>query len=254
MCLSRTLARLVVAASLFALWSEALGQGQPCSRLQATAGAAGYQLRSGDARCEGFYHSPVAGESLELLSLTSGQIDYQVRSDGAVHITVPNVGALNAVEIQVQARALPLGTYYLMESSIPSAGLMKWPMAPVLAPAQLTPDSIGVIGWVHKDEHRILVPVVVSDRPSPMANGKSLTAILRSSIDLDELLWRSWRSSSSEKPTEWKKRADGAGALRAGQPVELELEPGKGVRIVEVVAKVSNSDRWLPLKRQVFEP
>jgi len=254
MYLTRTLARLTAAASLFAFWSEALGQVRSCSPLQAVAGAAGYQLRSGDSRCEGFYQSPVAGASLELLSLTSGPIEYQIRSDGAVHITAPNVGPLNSAEIQVQARALPLGTYYLMESSVPSAGSMKWPMGPVLAPAKLTPDSIGVTGWVEKDEGRILVPVLVSERPSPTASKRSIIAILRSSIDLDELHWRSWLNTSSGKPPEWKKRGEGARALRAGQPIELELEPGKGVRVVEVVAKVSNSDRWLPLKRQVFEP
>jgi hypothetical protein len=254
MCLSRTLARLVAAAFIFALWSEALGQVRSCSRFQAVGGAAGYQLRPGDPRCEGFYQSPVAGESLELLSLTSGSIDYQISSDGSVHITAPNVGALNFAEIQVQAKALPLGTYYLMESSIPSAGLMKWPMAPVLAPAKLTPDSIGVIGWVDRDERKIFVPVLVSERPSLTSTKKLIIAILRASIDLDELLSRSWPTTGSENPPKWKKRGDGARAIRAGQPIELELEPSKGLRIVEFVAKVSNSDRWLPLKLQVFEP
>ncbi len=254
MRLTRTLARLAVAASLFAVWSEAFGQIRSCSRLQAVAGAAGYQLRPGDLRCEGFYQSPVAGESLELLSLTAGPINYQVRADGAVHITAPNVGALNAAEVHVQARALPLGTYYLMESSIPSAGLMKWPMAPVLSPARLTPDSIGVTGWVEKDGRRIFVPVLVSEPSSPTPGGKSIIAILRSSIDLDELLWRSWPNAGSGKPPEWKKRGNGIRTLRAGQPIALELEPGKGVVIVEVAAKAGNSDRWLSLKRQVFEP
>jgi hypothetical protein len=254
MYLTRKLVRLVATASLFGLWSEALGQVRSCSRLQPVGGAAGYQLRSGDSRCEGFYQSPVAGESLELLSLTSGRIDYRIHDDGTVHITAPNVSALNSAEIQVQARALPLGTYYLMESSIPSAGLMKWPMAPILAPAKLTPDTIGVIGWVEKDERRILVPVLVSERPSPRESGKSIIALLRSSIDLDALLWRSWPNNSSEKPPEWKRLGNGPRALRGGQPIEVELEPGKGIRMVEVVAKASNSDRWLALKRQVFEP
>jgi hypothetical protein len=254
MRLTGTLPRLAVAASLVAFWSQAFGQTRSCSRLQAVAGAAGYQLRPGDLRCEGFYQSPVAGESLELLSLTLGRISYQVRADGAVHIAAPDVGALNAAEIEVQARALPLGTYYLMESSVPSAGLMKWPMAPVLSPARLTPDSIGVTGWVEKDGRRIFVPVLVSEPSSPPPRGKSIIAILRSSSDLDQLLWRSWPNTSSEKAPEWKKRGDGTRMLRAGQPIELELEPGKGVRIVEVVAKARNSDRWLSLKRQVFEP
>jgi hypothetical protein len=252
--MTRTLAQLTAAASLFAFWSEVLGEIQACSPLQAVAGAVGYQLRSGDSRCEGFYQSPVAGASLELLSLTSGPIAYQIRSDGAVHITAPNLGPLNSAEIQVQAKALPLGTYYLMESSVPSAGSMKWPMGPVLAPAKLTPDSIGVTGWIEKDGRRIFVPVLVSEHPSAIATKTSIIAILRSSVDLDELLWRIWLNSISEKPPEWKKGKERAGALRAGQPIKLELEPGTGVRILEVVAKVSNSDRWLPLKRQVFEP
>ena len=254
MRLSRTLARLVVAAPLFALGSEALGQIRSCSRLQAVAGAAGYQLRPEICGARGSTSLPSPERALNFLSLTSGPVDYQLRDNGSVRITAPNVGALNSAEIQVQAKALPLGTYYLMESSIPSAGLMKWPMAAVLAPARLTPDSIGVVGWVDRDENGILVPVSVSERAPPTASRKSIIAIVRSSIDLDELLWRSWRNASSEKTPEWKKRGDATRAVRAGQPIELELEPGKGVRTVQIAAKVSNSDRWLQLKRQVFEP
>lgn len=251
MFLTHTLVRLIAAASLFVPLPEALGQIRSCSRVQAVGGSAGYQLRSGDSRCEGFYQSPVAGESVELLSLTTGRIDYKIHADGTVHITAPNVSALNSTEVRVQAKALPLGTYYLMESSIPSAGLMKWPMAPILAPAKLTPDTIGVVGWVDKDEHRILVPVLVSEHASLTESGRSIIALLRSSIDLDALLWRSWPDGKSEKPPEWKKLGNG---VRAGQPIEVELEPGKGIRMIEVAAKASNSDRWLALKRQVFQP
>jgi hypothetical protein len=245
---------LVVVACLVAWWSEATAQERPCSKLQAVAGAAGYQLRPGDPRCEGFYQSPVSGGSLELLSLTANSVDYRLLDNGTLRISAPNVGALNSAEVQVQARALPLGTYYRMDAIIPSAGSMSWPMAPVLAPAQLTADTIGVIGWIERDAGMVLVPVLVSEQPPPAGSGKLIIAILRSSIDLDELRWRSWLDGDSDKPREWKKLADNANALRAGQPIQLKLDTGKGFRLIEVAAKANNSDRWLSLRRRMFEP
>jgi hypothetical protein len=208
----------------------------------------------GDARCEGFYQSPVSAGGLELVSLTAGAVDYKLRSDGTVHITALHARALNSADVRVQARALPLGTYYRMDAPIPASGSMAWPMTAVLAPAKLTADTIGVIAWFRNGTDQVFVPVAVSDRPPPTAGPTSIVAILRSPVDLDELRWRSRRDNSSGKPSEWKKFETGAHALRAGQSIRLELASAQGAGLVEVSAKTAKSDRWLSLQMRVFEP
>jgi hypothetical protein len=58
---------------------EAIAQDQQkCASLQPVAGASGYKLRPGDVRCEGFYQSPVSGARVELFSLTSGALNYDL--------------------------------------------------------------------------------------------------------------------------------------------------------------------------------
>jgi hypothetical protein len=73
----------------------------------------GYQYREGPARCEGLYQSPVAGESLEFLSLASGDISYDLHVDKILVVTIPDVSQFGATQVNIEARALPLGTYYI---------------------------------------------------------------------------------------------------------------------------------------------
>jgi hypothetical protein len=230
----------------------AWAQDHSCPKLRAVGGSTGYQLRSGDARCEGFYQSPVSGASLELLSLTAGPVDYRLRDQGTLRIVVPDVSPLNSGHVQVQARALPLGTYYRMDAAIPSSGSMSWPMGAVLAPAQLAPDTIGVIGWVERDAGRIHVPVWISDDPGPPPSRMRIVAILRAAVDLDELVWRALESDRERAP-EWKKIARSNRVLRAGQPIRLEFEPGRE-QTIEVKAKVVNSDAWFPFRLRMYAP
>ena len=127
-------------------------------------------------------------------------------------------------------------------------------MASVLAPARLTADTLGVIAWIEQDAARLHVPISVSERQPALAEHKSIVAILRSSIDLDDLRWRSSAEGNSANLTEWRRASSGGPVLRAGQPIRLEFERSKGGAVVEVSAKAINSDRWLPLRLRIFEP
>jgi len=229
--------------------SQVPAQQHACAKVQGVLGITGYQLRAGDARCEGFYQSPVAGASLELLSLTAGPVDYRLREDGILRIVAPDLGELKSAHVQIQARALPLGTYYRMDATLPSSQLMTWPMATVLAPAKLAPDMLGVVAWIERDADRIYVPVQVSDGSGPTPSGAPVVAIVRAGVDLDELGWRSRREGDAKWTMLPRSR------LRAGQaiPIPLEFEAGR-VQIVEVKGKAVNSDRWLPLQLRLYRP
>jgi hypothetical protein len=226
-------------------------QERPCPKVQAVGGTAGYQPRSGDPRCEGFYQSPVAGASLELLSLTAGPVDYRLHERGVLLIAAPDVSRLKTDRIQVQARALPLGTYYRMDATVRSAQSLNWPMAAVLAPHQLAPDMIGVVAWIEQNAGRIYVPVRVSDSSGSAPQGMRIIAIMRATVDLDDFRWRSLQDGDSGRPPEWKKTQRSGQVLRAGQPIQLEVDAGRD-RTIEVQAKAINSDRWFPLRLRVF--
>jgi hypothetical protein len=252
MCSTRARMRVAVVAVLSAC-SQVSAQERPCPKVQAVLGIAGYQARSGDARCEGFYQSPVAGASLELLSLTAGPVDYRLDQQSTLRIVVPDVARWSSAPVQVQARAVPLGTYYRMDATIPSAGSMNWPKDAVLIPAQLAPDMIGVVGWIEQDAGRIYVPVSVSEGPGPAPSGTLIVAILRAAVDLDDLRWRSLVGGDPARPPEWKRAQRSGRVLRAGQPIYLEFESGSE-RIVEVNAKAINSDTWFPFRLRMYGP
>jgi hypothetical protein len=230
--------------------SHVSAQQSACAKVQAVLGVAGYQLRAGDPRCEGFYQSPVGGASLELLSLTAGPVDYRLRPDGILRIVAPDLGELKSDHVKVQARALPLNTYYQMDATIPSGQSMSWPMATVLAPRQLESDTIGVTAWIERDAKKIYVPVRVSDESGPAPSGAPVVAIIRATADLDDLRWR-----DPDRPSEWNMVPRRGRVLRAGQPIPipLQFEIGRD-RTIEVKGKKINSDDWTTLQLRIHAP
>src|SRR5258708_39396986 len=102
-------AACAVLITLLPLGSETHAQLPSCSGVQAIAGAMGYQQRSAAPRCEGFYQSPGAGESLEILSLGVGAIAYDLTADQILGIAVPEVIRLEVYLVTVAVLALPAG-------------------------------------------------------------------------------------------------------------------------------------------------
>lgn len=223
-----------------------------CAKVDAVPGMTGYRARAGDARCEGFYQSRVSGASLEPLSLTAGPVNYQLHKQGVLRIVAPDVSRLRTDQIHVQARALPLGTYYRMDAIVRSAQSLTWAMDAVLAPAQLTPDTIGVVAWIEQNGARIYVPVRVSDSSGPTPQGTRIITIMRATADLDSLIWRVLAQGDARASPEWNKLQRGRHMLRAGQPIELEpLDAGRDMT-VEVQAKPTNSDMPFSLRLRIF--
>ncbi len=248
-------AACAVLITLLPLGSETHAQLPSCSGVQAIAGAMGYQQRSAAPRCEGFYQSPVAGESLEILSLVVGAIAYDLTADKILVIAVPEVSRLEVNQVNVAARALPLGTYYRMDASVDSGGSLRWPLATVIAPARLYADTIGVIGWVRKGSTRIYVPVTVfSDGHSSDAK-RPATAVLRSSVDIEKILWRSWVEGGGMPPQYHGLQGANPRMVRAGEPVAIPVDgPEATVVILEVAAKMANADNWITNQFRVFNP
>ncbi len=91
----------------------------------------------------------------------------------------------------------------------------------------------------------------MSDRNTGSGDVASLVAILRSSADLEKLLWRTWSDGKSGTATNWESTKV---SYRAGQPIRLEFKVNKGVSILELSAKTIGSDDWSKLIAQVYQP
>jgi hypothetical protein len=231
---------------------SALAQGQPCNDLQAVPGAIGYQRRSVPERCEGFFQSPVAGESLELLSLVHGSIEYDLQTDNALIVAVPDVGQLEATAVHVRARALPLGTYYRMDATVATAQTLEWPLNAVIAPAKLSANSLGVIGWIEKGATKVYVPVSVRPLGKPPAPQHPAIALLRSLADIEEVQWRLQATGTTAQPPPWQVLA--RNMIRAGEPVSLPIATSSQLWNLEIAAKMAHSGDWLKTRLRVFIP
>jgi len=126
--------KAIATAWLITLSSHGNGEELSCKGLQSAPGIYGYQVRAKDARCEGFYHSLVAAEDLELVSLTKGPITYKLDVDDSLTLAAPDINALKATRLQVQAKAIPTGTYYRMDTAINSTQSMSWQRRPYSGP------------------------------------------------------------------------------------------------------------------------
>jgi hypothetical protein len=234
---------------------SALAQGQLCSDLQAVPGPMGYQHRPAPKRCEGLYQSPVAGESLEFLSFVSGSIRYDLMTDKVLVVAVPDVSRLEATEVHVRARALPLGTYYRLDTNVATAKAFDWPLNVVIAPAGLHADSLGVIGWIEKGVTKIYVPVSVLAKGESPAPQLPVIALLRSPIDIEEVRWRLWATGTTDRSPPWQVLGGEArNTIRAGEPIRLSLAASSPLLNLEIAAKMANSDEWLKTQLRVFIP
>jgi hypothetical protein len=227
-----------------------------CAPLQPVAGASGYKLRPGDVRCEGFYQSPVSGARVELFSLTSGGLNYDLQSDQVLYVTSPDVGALDVGKtriVAVQAKALPLEKYYRMDATMPPGGTLAWPMSEVLTPERLTPGVIGVVAWLEREGKPIFVPVAVSPA-KPRSITASVTAVFRSSVDLNQFQWRTRPEGSTAQAPEWTSLGAGSSSLRAGRPLRFSFELPGGLTLLEIAARAINSDNWQTPRFIIFRP
>lgn len=225
---------------------ESLLYAVPCDQgLTPIAGHVGYTVR--DNRCEGFYVSPVSAPSLELISLLRGALRYDLAASEQLHITAPNLGTMATGPLQVRAVARPLRTYYRMDAVLPANGRLVWPVRDVLLPSHLHADRIGVYGWVGTEMKKLFVPLRVAPQGAP-ASKTPIEVMVRSSVDLDRLVWRI--AAPDGQASAWEQ---GGGKVAAGQPVTITLPEGPPMVLrLDIAAKTENRDSWAKLTLQLI--
>ena len=234
----------------------ALGQSTPldcdASNLRPIGGASGYTARRGDSRCEGVYQSPVSATGLEVISVTLGPLDFDVELDDHLVVSMPDLGALDADAIRVRAVALPLRTYYRMDTLVAPGQTMRWPVGAVLRPWDLTSDRLGVFGWIDHAGDRVLVPVAVNPEDQSSADDASRVLIkLRSPVRLDRVVWREVADDGSV--SDWRPVVERT--VRGGEAIAFKLPAGPaGVLRLDFRARRPNSDYWLALDLRIWRP
>ncbi len=225
-----------------------------CENVQPLPGSAGYQRRLNAERCEGFYQQQVAG-TLELLSLVNGTINYDLVSDKTLVVSAPSASRLGETQIFLSARALRPGLYYRMDAVIGPTEPFKWPLGAVLAPALLTADSIGVVGWINRDLGKYYIPLTVVPENVAASAARAPIMTLRSPLDIEVLKWRTrpetggarldWTVVGGPTPT----------GIRAGQPIRLDLGAQTGGPIViEIAPKYVNVERAQTVQIRAIMP
>lgn len=226
--------------------------GQTCADVQPIQGPTGYQERSSPDRCEGMYRSPVAGESIELLALQGGDIVFDLQTDRILAVSVPDVSRFSASKIAVRIRALSLGLYYRMDAVVDSGGTIDWPIAAVVIPVGIHADNLGVVGIIKSGENRVFVPITISPKDKPTAPRHTATAVLRSTVDVEQVKWRIYSPASSSVPG--YQSVSSHFPVRAGDPIRLSVPQTSSPVTLEIAAKQANSDQWMKLLLQVLIP
>jgi hypothetical protein len=160
-------------------------QSEGCSKLQPLASAAGYALRGSgcSARCEGLYVSDVSLD-LQIVSLLRGGIWFPSERAVTLRITAPKE---IDEQINVRAVAIPLRTYYRMDSTLRRACVLNWPTVEVLLSyVRLRPDEIGVFGWTGGENDKTFVPLAVSEKDQ-YSEFAALTMTVRTAVEVAEV-------------------------------------------------------------------
>jgi hypothetical protein len=226
-------------------------QNTKCEKLHPLAGS---QFRYSDRgnRCEGFYVADVGAETLEPVSLTEGELLYDLRPGLTLQLsTSSQVGPFH-----VRAVAKPPRTYYRMDAVLEAGSSLSWPVDDVLWPEHLSADRIGVFAWKGSKDEKIFLPVRVTMPGSERAADFYQTAYLsvRPSFDVEKVMWRTAKMEHSNCSAygTWKDVLPNG--VSAGEPVRFRLAGLKGENCIQVAAKSETRNDWSTLTMRVELP
>jgi hypothetical protein len=237
--------------SLLLIPASALCQTSLCDRaLQAIRGDFGYRGR--DGRCEGYYQAPVSSK-LELVSLTVGRIRYKLEKGIRIEVRAPFMKSDTSGILHVRATALPLREYYRMDGTMRPTGVFGWPVEEVLVPKGVGENRLGVLAWILEGDDKRFVPVEVlsRDMPPPEKTQPAIHLMVRSPLQIEGLVWRSYPEGGGGQPNLLKWHKIVTTPQRAGEVFTILLpRVSAGVVNVDIQAKAVNRDQWeeLPIR------
>jgi hypothetical protein len=211
-------------------------------------GELGYKQRSNN-RKEGFYEKSTGG-SLEVVSLLYGALSFDWSPGVVLEVLPPgDMGRM----VKIRARAIPLKTYYQMDSTVSPKEILKWPIKDVLYKAGLKANMIGIFGWFGSENEKTFVPLKIFQKGKPPTNDNRIFLTVRADVDVEKVICRFSEivnGKNLKSAQGWKEIGD---YINAGHAITVELPSrNTGELCVEIKAKPGSSGTWLPLKITVF--
>jgi hypothetical protein len=200
-----------------------------------------YQRVAGQLRCEGFYDRNVSQPFVELVSLTAAAPRTQ---DG----TTLQISASRRRPTQLIVQPLRPAPFYRVDALIGPAQSVRWDAAPMLDATGLRLRDLGFLA-VAPDLEGTMTVVPVGFAPSGVDAPVPLQAVLRVSVPVASLAWRSLRLDGGENGTgTWR---DIPGPARfAWERVPLTLDRPTDGRSMRIEVQATDTDgKVLPLLR-----
>jgi hypothetical protein len=228
-------------------------QSGQCNQLRPLAGTEGYRQRAAGCapRCEGLYISDVSSD-LQVVSLLRGELEFPLEHGINLAVEAPK-GMQEAVN--VRAMAIPLRTYYRMDSKLSPGCLMNWPTDEVLLRyAGLRADEVGVFGWIGSEEDKTFIPLTISSSKR-YAQSKSLTMIIRAAVEIDKVTAQAIPTDRNQgvqtsRPSPVSTRPP----VAAGTPIRVDLSAIRfGAFRVIVEAREQDTESWQILEVRIRE-
>jgi len=220
----------------------------PCDpRLIPIKEKSGYRIREKGVRCEGFFITDVASSGgLEPISLLRGHLNFQHDSAAALIITAPGISSLTKEPVRVRAMSVPTDIHYRMDAAFQPRDSILWLLKDVIYGSGLTPDKIGVFGWIGNDAEKTYVPLRIHQRGVPPAGqGDSLVLAVRSWVYIDYLEFSLFEVGTGviEKRKKLIEQL-----VFPGEKIEIPIPDGHPAELlVTMRAKEYQRAGWLPV-------
>ena len=231
--------------------SPVLARKLPCATTTVNADsnpAIAYKQRG--QRCEGFYESPVGAESLSLVSLLYGRLEFGENNNEELHIIVPQTVKQ---QVHIQAVGIPLKTYYRLDTWVQPGQRFTWPLG-IVGKMMLSLDNIGLFGMsvAHPEIH---VPLVLEDNFSPSA---PLNITLRASVDVGAVRWRmspmdDEGQCGTPQNNKWDDiKPDWGDRFLGGTGITLSLPKQRENFCIEFATQPAGLGKWLKLLSKIL--
>ena len=211
--------------------------------LVAVSGTMGYSARSNPMRCEGIYVATVSSQ-LELLSLTLGEVNYRLLPDVRIRAVLTRWMLAKSYTVFLRVVALPIRTYYRMDSIFPSGGIFQWPVSPVILAQNLSASRLGLFAWYEKNGNKRFIPVKGSEADTSSLGKTSnyVRIAVRSPLSLEGLVWRTYKEGDSQDLS-WNKVI--REPQRPGIPIAFSFPYEKDSLVtLNIRAKAEDRDDW----------
>ncbi|GGD82331.1 hypothetical protein GCM10011514_52970 [Emticicia aquatilis] len=219
----------------------------------AEQGKFGYQKRTSDERYEGLFKTQISGSIIEVVSVTQGDIEYQMNSNEVLRVALPKIQ--NIKETKITGVSYGINMNYQIDMVINDGKSKQIPLREVILPQRISSNNLGIFGYIELPNSEMeYVPVIVSSKLNPTQNSE-IKIKLASNVKISQVKWKYSVYKNGEcNPTQpyiaINTSFEKEEAIELVIPNEL-----KTTKIcIEIQAQIAGNNRWIPKTLKVYIP